>query len=247
MIMGYWRDFSFPGAGWQGFYVVQTPSTRNLTNLNKDISMKQQIALASFAGAGVEFLETAAIAYALARSGYPREAIIGTITGIVLVIVPALFAWPLFRLVPVNLFELGVGGMLLGLGLSWVVKSVRRKRNHQRAGWVQAPLRRYQGHLEPAPSRFSFFNAVVKTKSAAVEGFEICMIVSALALASGAWISALAGAFLALIATLGLVVLLHGRLRSVPEVALKFWSGLLLLGIGAFWIYEGLRNWAHHA
>ena len=37
--------------------------------------MNANIVLTSFIGAGIEFLETAAIAYALGKSGYPREAI----------------------------------------------------------------------------------------------------------------------------------------------------------------------------
>src|SRR6266851_5704269 len=109
------------------------------------------IAVASFASAGVEFLETAAIAYALGRSGYPREAITGTILGTLLAIIPALFVWPLFRMIPVHIFQLAVGAMLLCLGLSWSIKSIRRKLHHQRAGWIQDPLRRYREHIETAP------------------------------------------------------------------------------------------------
>jgi uncharacterized membrane protein len=50
--------------------------------------------------------------------------------------------------------------------------------------------------------------------------------------------SALVGVFLALIDILGLVVLLHGGLRGVPETASKFWAGLLLSGIGVFLPYR---------
>jgi uncharacterized membrane protein len=46
------------------------------------------------------------------------------------------------------------------------------------------PLDAYQGHTESIQTHFSYFNALIMTKSAAVEGFEICLIVSALALAS---------------------------------------------------------------
>ncbi len=205
--------------------------------------MNVSVAGGSFAGAGVEFLEIAAIAYALGKSGYPREAILGTGLGIAAVAAPAVFVWPLFERVPIHWFQLAVGLLLLWLGLSWVLKSVRRKRSGGRAGWVQNPLHLYEGHIEARPAGFSYFNAVVMTKSAAVESFEVCMIVSAIALPARDWVSAVAGAAAALVATLGLVFALHGSLRRVPEVALKFWAGLLLAGIGGFWGYEGVSGW----
>ena len=36
------------------------------------------------------------IAYALAQTGYPREALIGTLLGTLLVVIPAVFIGPLF-------------------------------------------------------------------------------------------------------------------------------------------------------
>ena len=53
--------------------------------------MTANIVLTSFTGAGIEFLEAAAIAYALGKSGYPREAIIGSVCGLILVTLPAIF------------------------------------------------------------------------------------------------------------------------------------------------------------
>jgi Ca2+/H+ antiporter, TMEM165/GDT1 family len=205
--------------------------------------MNLHIAFASFASTGVEFLETAAIAYALARSGYRREALIGTILGSLLVVLPAFLMLPVFSLIPLHIFQLSVGAMLLWLGLSWCIKSIRRKLHRQRAGWIENPLGAYQGQFEPTPTHFSYFAALVMIKSAAVEGFEICMIVSTLALASGAWGSALAGTLVALTATAGLVVALKGKLQNVPEVSLKLWTGVMLAGIGVLWVFEGLEAW----
>jgi len=203
------------------------------------------IAVASFASAGVEFLETAAIAYAPGRTGYPREAIFGTILGTLLVIIPAIFVWPLFRLIPVHMLQLAVGMMLLWLGLSWSTKSIRRKLHHQRAGWIQDPLRRYRGYIETAPTRFGYVNALIMTKSAAIEGFEVCMIVTAMSLASGAWRSALTGALLALIATVVGIFTINDKLQHVPELSLKLWAGVILSMIGVFWVFEALEKWIH--
>ena len=52
--------------------------------------------------------------------------------------------------------------------------------------------------------------------------------------------SALGGAMAALLATIGTGLLLHGRLRAIPEVSLKLWTGVLLSVIGLLWVQEGV-------
>jgi uncharacterized membrane protein len=204
--------------------------------------MTFHIALSAFAGTAVEFLETAAIAYALAQSGYSREALIGTMVGSLLVMIPAPFMWPLFNLVPVHLFQLAVGVLLLWLGLSWFTKSVYRQMRGESPAWLEHPLGAHRGDTHSIHTGFRYVTALVMAKSAAVEAIEICMIVSALALGSGAWMPAVGGAVLALAATTSLVVVLKGKLRHVPAVTVKLWTGVLLSAIGAFWIYEGLAG-----
>lgn len=124
-----------------------------------------------------------------------------------------------------------------------MIKSVRRKRHKQRPEWVDDPLRGFQSCSESGGTRFNFFTTLVMTKSAAIEAFEICMIVSALAVASGAWGSPLTGMTVALLGTGCLVIVAKGTLQHVPEVDFKLWTGALLLSIGLWWLYEGSMNW----
>lgn len=49
------------------------------------ININWNILLAALGGAGIDFLEIAVIAYAIARSGYRKEAIAGSIFGVSLV------------------------------------------------------------------------------------------------------------------------------------------------------------------
>ncbi|MFY4729333.1 hypothetical protein [Nitrospira sp. BLG_2] len=205
--------------------------------------MNLHVFIASLAGAGVEFLEMAVIAYALARTGSVAEAVIGMVLGNLLIGLPAYAAWPWLAGIPIHIFQCTVGVLLLWLGGSWVAKSVRRKRHNQRAGWMDNPMRAFPGGGESRRTRFSFFNTLVMTKSAAIEAFEICMIVSALAVASQAWGSALAGMAVALLGTGCFVMVLKGKVQHVPEVEFKLWTGALLSAIGLWWIYEGLMNW----
>jgi Ca2+/H+ antiporter, TMEM165/GDT1 family len=205
--------------------------------------MNLQVFLASLAGTGAEFLETAVIAYALARTGFVRESIIGTLLGNLLVALPAYFAWPWLARIPIHLFQCMVGILLLWLGGLWLVKSVYRKRHKQRPGWVDYPLGAFPAGGESDGTRFSPFKTLVMTKSAVIEAFEICMIVSALAVASGAWGSALTGMAVALVGTGCLVPVLKGKLQHVPEVDFKLWTGALLSVLGLWWLYEGAANW----
>ena len=207
------------------------------------LPMNLQVGIASFAGTGVEFLETAVIAYALARTGSVKEAIIGTVLGNLLIALPAYAAWPWLARIPIHLFQCMVGILLLWLGGSWLIKSVRRKRHKQRPRWVDAPLWKFPSSSESGGTRFNYFTTLVMIKSAAIEAFEICMIVSALAVASGAWGSALTGMTVALVATGWLVIVAKGKLQRVPEVDFKLWTGVLLSSIGLWWVYEGLVNW----
>ncbi len=135
--------------------------------------MNLQVFVASLAGTGVEFLDTAVIAYALARIGSVGEAIIGTVLGNLLIALPAYFAWPWLARIPIHLFQCGAGVLLFWLGGSWFIKSIRRKRHKQRPGWIDDPLRRFPSCSESGGTRFNFFTTLVMTKSAAFEAFEI--------------------------------------------------------------------------
>ena len=205
--------------------------------------MNLEVFIASLAGTAVEFMETAVIAYALARTGSVVEAVIGTVLGNLLIALPAYFAWPWLARIPIHIFKCAVGALLLWLGGSWLIKSIRRKRGKQRAGWVDHPLRTFPNGSSSDQPRFSAFKTLVMTKSAAIEAFEICMIVSALAVASQAWGSALVGMAVALLATGCLVMALKGTVQSVPEVDFKLWTGALLSVIGLWWTYEGVMKW----
>jgi uncharacterized membrane protein len=61
--------------------------------------------LSGFMGAAVEFLEIVAIAYALARSGYVREAFWGTAIGFAIVLIAAIGLGLQLNLIPIRLLR----------------------------------------------------------------------------------------------------------------------------------------------
>jgi uncharacterized membrane protein len=78
-------------------------------------------------------------------------------------------------------------------------------------------------------------------KSAAIEGFEVAVIVVALGVAARAWLEVVLGTAAAFAATVAIVIVLHGRLRQIPENAIKLGTGLVLLVVGAIWLAESMR------
>lgn len=204
--------------------------------------MNWSIFLAAAGSAGVEFLETAAIAYAIARSGYRREAIWGTVAGLTVVAVAAIALGSSLQLIPLYLLQIVIGSLLIWFGWGWVKKSVLRQAKGKRAGWMSDdPLEAEGISIETEPENFSPLNFMIMAKSAALEGLEVAIIVTTLGVASAAWKEAISATVLALVLSIGLVTLLHQYLLKLPEVLIKLGAGILLMGLGTFWLGEGLN------
>jgi len=202
--------------------------------------MNVGVFVGALGGASVEFFETAAIAYAIARSGYQREAALGTITGLAIVGLAAATVGTELQLIPLRLLQIAIGLVLLWFGWGWIKKSVLRQASGKRAGWVSDPLGSEGIVLEAQRQGFSRLNFIIMVKSAALEALEVAIIVTTLGLASRAWSEALSGAGLALLLTVAVVAVLHGHLLKVPEVLIKLSAGVLLVAFGTFWLGEGV-------
>lgn len=206
--------------------------------------MNVGVFVSALGGASVEFFETAAIAYAIARSGYQREAIWGTLTGLVIVGLATAILGKGLQVIPLHFLQVVIGVVLLWFGWGWVKKSVLRQAKGKRAGWISDPLLSEGIVLESKSRGFSRLNFIIMTKSSALEALEVAIVLITLGLASGAWSEAISGAALALLFTMALVAVLHGHLLQVPEVLLKLGAGVLLMAFGTFWLGEGVGlNW----
>jgi len=192
-------------------------------------------------GASVEFFETAAIAYAIARSGYLREAVWGTLTGLAIVAAATAVLGVSLQVIPLHLLQILIGLVLLWFGWGWYKKSILRQAKHKRAGWITNPLEAVGIHLDNQSRRFNRLNFVVMMKSSALEALEVALVALPLGLASRAWNEAILAVGLSLLLTIVVVALLHGYLVKVPEVLLKLGTGVLLLAYGTFWLGEGVR------
>jgi uncharacterized membrane protein len=195
--------------------------------------------LASFTGTTVEFFETAVIAYAIARAGFPREAISALVLGHVAVFALAVLLVPLQGVLPIFWLRLIAAVLLISMGLQWSLKSFRRLRAHERPRWAEDPL----GEMNVVPvasSRedFSLFVFAVMAKSSVVEAGEILLVVFPIAAATAAWPQVLLGVAAGIIAVLAVSLALHGQLKKVPEVKIKLATGVLLTVLGVSWLVE---------
>ena len=161
-------------------------------------------------------------------------------TGIVAVVLAGALLGPALVLFPLRWLQVAAGLVLIYFGWKWSKKSVIRQAAGKRAGWIENPLKNRALETDRTKSDFSYLNFAVMTKCAALETFEVALIVITIGLSSRAWLEALSGASIALAATIVLVVALHGYLRRLPDVFLKLGAGLMLLTLGTFWLFEGL-------
>lgn len=201
--------------------------------------------IASFTSTAVEFFETAAIAYAIVRAGYPREALSALVLGHVLVFVLAIFLFPLHGYLPIFWLRLVAAVLLTSMGLLWSLKSLRRLLAHERPRWAEDPL----GKMKVAPATsampvFSLFVFFVMAKSSVVEAAEILLVVFPVAAASAAWNQVLWGVAAGIAAVSAVTLALHGQLKKIPEVKLKFTIGLVLTALGVSWLVELYGDYA---
>jgi uncharacterized membrane protein len=205
------------------------------------MNINWNIFIAAISGAAIDFLEIAVIAYAIARSGYRKEAIAGSIFGLLLVGIIAIPFSSVLRSIPLNWLEILVGVTLLWFGSRWVNKSIKRLAKGKRAGWMSDdPLAAEEIVLDAQNLGFNQLNFWVMAKSAILETFEVAILVVTLGVASGAWYESLVGTAIAFVFSVLIVTVLHKYLSNVPEVLIKLGSGILLGGLGTFWLGEGL-------
>lgn len=200
--------------------------------------------IASFTGTAVEFFETVAIAYALIRAGYAREAIVAVILGHMSIFVLAIFLAPFHELFPVFWMRLIAGLLLTAMGLHWARKSLKRIRTNQRPRWVEDPLGKVgisPANDNPTESNlgvFSIFAFIVMLKSSVIEASEILLVIFPIAAASKEWMQVIAGVATAIVLVSLCAVLLHGQLKKIPEVKLKLVIGMILTVLGIAWLVE---------
>lgn len=205
--------------------------------------------LAAFLASLVEFVEALTVVLAVASMRGWRSASWGVAAALLTLCCMASLGSSL-RAVPIAWAQLFIGALLLLFGLRWLRKAILRAAGvlalHDESAAFSEAQKRLRGVATPAKRRLDAVAFWASFKIVLLEGVEVIFIVVAVAAEDGLLWPACLGALAALGLVIGLGALLRRPLARIPENALKFVVGLLLVAFGSFWLGEGLAlQWPH--
>jgi uncharacterized membrane protein len=149
---------------------------------------------------------------------------------------------PVLSFVPLELLQFLIGALLVLFGLRWLRKAILRAsglmalRDEEKAFAKETDALRHHAHSQRANylAGLAAFNAVL------LEGVEVVFIVLAVGATRGLTLYAAIGAAAAVVMVAIVGAIVHRPLAKIPENALKFVVGLMLVSFGVFWTGEGL-------
>ena len=144
----------------------------------------------------------------------------------------------MLRFIPIWIIRISVGAFLLWFGYGWLRKVVLRFAGRMPVRDERASFEHQVATLHDAPAQraglAAAFNGVF------LEGLEVAIIVVTVGSASrDAFLTAAAGALAAGIVVGAAALFVRRPLARVPENALKFVVGIMLVSFGTFWLGEG--------
>jgi uncharacterized membrane protein len=202
------------------------------------------LALSVFLACAVEAVEALTIVLAVGITRGWRSALYGVGAALVVLAVLSAGLGPALTALPLGVLRIVVGGLLLTFGLQWLRKAVLRAAGLKALHDETAAFARERAAAEAAgsgagPGRIDGYAFTIAFKGALLEGLEVVFIV----LTFGAnqhdvGLAAIAAAIaVLLVVVIGVAV--RAPLARVPENAMKFAVGVMLVSFGMFWGGEG--------
>ncbi len=141
--------------------------------------------------------------------------------------------------VSLQAIQLVIGVFLLLFGVRWLAKAIARQAGLKALHDEDAEFRETQARI----SNGDWFAAwLIAYKGTLLEGLEVWLVVVAFSLHSRAWLSNGIAALIALLAVFVGGLLVRAPLRRVPENAIKFVVGAMIVSFGTFWTLEALAG-----
>jgi uncharacterized membrane protein len=132
-----------------------------------------------------------------------------------------------------------IGVFLLLFGVRWLAKAIARQAGLKALHDEDVEFRETQVKV----TRGDWFAAwLVAYKGTLLEGLEVWLVVVAFSLHSQAWVSNGIAALVALMAVFVAGLAVRAPLRRVPENAIKFVVGAMIVSFGTFWTLEALAG-----
>ena len=195
----------------------------------------------------VEFIEALTIVLAVAVVSGWRNAIAGSITGVVVLAGIIGIAGPLLMKVDLNPLRIIAGAALLIFGLRWLRKGILRAAGklplHDEDKAFAKEVGVLQSHEKKMVAGFDIGAAGTAFNGVLIEGLEVAFIVVAAGVTAGK--ALLAAASLGAAIALGSrrfhgCVLLRRPITAIPENTLKLAVAVMVSGLGVYWFGEGI-------
>ncbi len=208
--------------------------------------------LPTFLASIVEFVEALTIVMVVGTTINWKSSLLGAGAAITALAAIVVALGSAFLLIPLSVFRLFVGFVLVLFGLKWLKKAILRfaglKALHDEEAIYEEEAAALRQRGVPPKTVFDGFGFTTSFKSVLLEGMEVVFIVLTFGTSSAstdlektAGISlASLGAGLALLLVVVLGFAIRKPLTRVPENTLKFIVGLMLTTFGTFWGGEGL-------
>lgn len=198
------------------------------------------LASTAFVASAVEAVEAVTIVLAVGYTQGWAPALRGAAWACAALAVIVLVGGPaLVYFIPLPILQLVIGLFLVLFGFTWLRKAIwryaRRKALHDENAIFAREVQALQMTRERRVGFATAFNAVL------IEGLEIAVIVITLGAAAGGrfgWASL--GAAAAALAVIAAGIALRKPFSRVPENAMKFVVGIMLVSFGSYWSGEGL-------
>ena len=209
--------------------------------------------LAALGAAVVEALETAVILLAIKHTRGLKPMLLGMGAGLAVLATLIVLLLPLVQSIPRNSLYLVLGLLLLLFGAGWlrkaVLRSAGRARRHdfdaeystaRRDFAAPKPEGRAGGDTKPADRVVDSIAAMAAFKAVLLEGLEVAFVVLALGGAERIG-EAAAGALAGCVLVAAGAYALRRPVSRIPDNALKFWTSVMLMAFGTYWIANGLN------
>ena len=132
-----------------------------------------------------------------------------------------------------------IGVFLLLFGVRWLTKAIARQAGLKALHDEDVEFRETQAKISKG-DRFAAW--LVAYKGTLLEGLEVWLIVVAFSLHSRAWVANTLAALIALVVVFVAGLAVRAPLRRVPENAIKFVVGAMIVSFGTYWTLEALAG-----
>ena len=136
----------------------------------------------------------------------------------------------------ISWLQLVIGILLLLFGVRWLAKAVAR---HAGLKALHDEAQEFEETRAQLSHGDWYAGWVIAFKGVLLEGLEVWLIVVALGI-HGAWASSAGAAIFALIVVAAMGLLVRAPLARVPENAIKFAVGAMIVSFGTFWSLESI-------